>query len=195
MHLSIEDLLAVRDGEATADAVAHADSCPQCAAEIDRLRAVQARLAALPNDRPSNDLWPGLHAELAARAQRRRWAVAGWAAACVAAAFTLVIAVRGGLEAWHEAQLARETKVLVAASQRLERRLRTQGDTARVVNGRTVDTIVQLEDRIAVVDAQLSRIGPERAHSQDVLELWQERVRLLDTLVSFQTTRTAYVGL
>jgi len=195
MHLSIEDLLAVRDGEATADAVAHADSCPQCAAEIERLRAVQARLAALPDDRPSKDPWPGLHAELAARAQRRRWAVAGWAAACVAATFTLVIAVRGGLEAWHEAQLARETKVLVAASQRLEQRLRTQGGTARVVNGRTVDTIVQLEDRIAVVDAQLSRIGPERAHSQDVLELWQERVRLLDTLVTFQTTRTAYVGL
>jgi hypothetical protein len=195
MHLSIEDLLAVRDGEATADAVAHADSCPQCAAEIERLRTVKARLAALPDDRPLNDLWPGLHVELATRAQRRRWALAGWAAACVAAAFTLAIAVRGGLEAWHEAQLARQTKVLVVASQQLEQRLRTVGGAGRVVNGRTANTIVQLEDRIAVVDAQLSRIGPERAHSQDVLELWQERVRLLDTLVSFQTTRTAYVGL
>jgi hypothetical protein len=195
MHLTVEDLLAVRDGEATADAVAHADSCPQCSAEIERLRAVQGRLAALPEERPPNDLWPSLHVELTARAQRRRWAFAGWAAACVAAAFTLVIAVRGGLEAWHEAQLARETKVLVAASQQLEQRLRTYGGAGRVVNGRTADTIVQLEDRIAVVDAQLSRVGPERAHSQDVLELWQERVQLLDTLVSFQTTRTAYVGL
>jgi hypothetical protein len=195
MHLTVEDLLAVRDGEATADAVAHANSCPQCSAEIERLRAVQGRLAALPEERPPNDLWPSLHAELTARAQRHRWALAGWAAACVAAAFTLVIAVRGGLEAWHEAQLARETKVLVAASQQLEQRLRTYGGAGRVVNGRTADTIVQLEDRIAVVDAQLSRVGPERAHSQDVLELWQERVQLLDTLVSFQTTRTAYVGL
>jgi hypothetical protein len=195
MHLTVEDLLAVRDGEATADAVAHANSCPQCSAEIERLRAVQGRLAALPEERPPNDLWPSLHVELTARAQRRRWAFAGWAAACVAAAFTLVIAVRGGLEAWHEAQLARETKVLVAASQQLEQRLRTYGGAGRVVNGRTADTIVQLEDRIAVVDAQLSRVGPERAHSQDVLELWQERVQLLDTLVSFQTTRTAYVGL
>jgi len=195
MHLTVEELLAVRDGEATAAALAHADSCPQCGAEIQRLRDVKARLAALPDERPANDLWPGLHAELAARTQRRRWALAGWAAACVAAAFTLVIAVRGGMEAWHEAQVARETKVLVAASQQLEQRLRTQDGPGRVVNGRTADTIVQLEDRIAVVDAQLSRVGPERAHSQDVLELWQERVRLLDTLVSFQTTRTAYVGL
>ena len=53
MHLSVEDLLAVRDGEATADAVAHADSCPQCSAEIERLRAVQGRLAALPEERPA----------------------------------------------------------------------------------------------------------------------------------------------
>lgn len=195
MHLSLEDLLAVRDGEATADAVAHADSCPQCAAEIEHLCAVQAHLTALPEERPANDLWPSLQAELAARAQRRRWALAGWAAACVAAAFTLVIAVRGGLEAWHEAQVARETKVLVAASQRLEQRLRTQGGARRVVNGRTVDTIVQLEDRIALIDAQLGRVGPERAHSQDALELWQERVRLLDALVNVQTTRTAYIGL
>jgi len=195
MHLSLEDLLAVRDGDATAEAVGHAESCPQCGAEIERLRAIVGRLAALPEQRPANDLWPILRAELAARRQGRRWALAGWAAACVAAAFTLVIAVRGGLESWHEAQLVRETKVLVAASQQLEQRLRTHGGPGRVVNGRTGDTIVQLEDRIAVVDAQLGRVGPERAHSQDVLELWQERVRLLDALVSVQTTRTAFVGL
>ena len=103
---------------------------------------------------------PPCGAELAARTQRRRWAFAGWAAACIAAAFTLVIAVRGGLEAWHEAQLARQTKVLVADSQQLEQRLRTHGGAGRVVNGRTVGTIVQLEDRIAVVDAQLAVSGP-----------------------------------
>ena len=64
-----------------------------------------------------------------------------------------------------------------------------------MVNGRTAGTIVQIQDRIALIDAQLGRTGPDRAASLDELELWQERVRLLDALVNVQATRTAYVGL
>jgi hypothetical protein len=195
MHLSLEDLLAVRDGEATAEAADHAASCPECTVEIESLRSVQRGLAALPEEPPAQDLWPALRAEVAARRQHHRSVLAGRAAACLAAAFTLVIAVRGGLEAWHEANLARETRELVATSQRLEQRLRTYGGASRVVTGRTAGAIVQLEDRIAAVDAQLGRVGADRVHSQDALALWQERVRLLDALVSVQTTRTAYVGL
>ena len=195
MHLSLEHLLAVRDGEATADAAGHAASCPECGAEIERLRTIQRGLAALPEDRPEQDFWPGVRAALAAHANRRHWLAAGWAATILAAAFTLTIGVRGGLEAWHEAKLSRETRELVAASQQLEQQLRTYGSAGRVVSGRTAGTIVQIEDRIALVDAQLSRAGSDRVPSQDVLSLWQERVRLLDALVSVQTSRTAYVGL
>ncbi|HVN31246.1 MAG TPA: hypothetical protein VMT45_04610, partial [Thermoanaerobaculaceae bacterium] len=89
----------------------------------------------------------------------------------------------------------RETRHLVAESQMLEQRLRASAGAGRVVTGRTAGAIVQLEDRIAVIDAQLNGIGPDRADSQDVLQLWQERVRLLDALVNVQMTRTAYVGL
>lgn len=195
MHLSLEDMLAVRDGEATTEAASHAASCPECAARIESLRELQRKLAALPDQRPAQDLWPALRAELRARRQQRRWVLAGWTAAGLAAAFTLVIGVRGGLEAWHEARLARETRELVAASQQLEQQLRTSDTGGRVVSGRTAGTIVQLEDRIALVDAQLSRAGSDRVPSQDVLNLWQERVRLLDALVSVQASRTTYVGL
>jgi hypothetical protein len=195
MHLSLEDLLAVRDGEATGEAAGHAASCPECTVEIERLRSVQRGLAALPEERPAQDLWPALRAEVAARRQHQRWVLAGWAAASLATAFTLAIGLRGGLEAWHEAKLARETRQLVAASQRLEQQLRTYGGASRVVSGRKAGTIVQIEDRIALVDAQLNRVGFNRVPSQDVLTLWQERVRLLDALVSVQTSRTAYVGL
>ena len=195
MHLSLEDLLAVRDGQATADAAAHVASCPECAAEIDALREVRRSLATLPQEHPAHDLWPALRADLAARRDRRRWLAVGWAAACLAAAFTLAIGVRGGIEAWHEARLARQTSQLVAESQRLERQLRTVGTGSRVVTGRTAGAIVQLEDRIAGIDAQLNRLGPDRAAGRDALSLWQERVRLLDALVNVQTTRTAYVGL
>ena len=103
--------------------------------------------------------------------------------------------MRGGLEAWHEAKLARETGSLLAASQQLEQQLRTLQGRRRVVSGRTAGTIVQLEDRIALIDAQLTRVGCERFRPRTSLTLWQERVRLLDALVSVQTTRTTYVGL
>src|SRR3972149_1247810 len=105
MHLSLEDLLAVRDGGATGEAAGHAPSCPECTVEIERLRSVQRGLAAPPEERPAQALWPALRKELAARRQRHRWVLAGWAAACLAAAFTLVIGVRGGLAAWEEAKL------------------------------------------------------------------------------------------
>lgn len=195
MHLSLEELLAVRDGEATTEAAAHADSCPGCTAEIARLRAVQRGLAALPEQRPAQDLWPALRTALATRRHHRRWLLVGWTAAGLAAAFTLVIGVRGGLEAWHEANIARQTRELVATSQRLEQQLRTSDSGGRVVSGRIAGTIVQLEDRIALIDAKLSRVGADRYASQDVVSLWQERVRLLDALVSVQTTRTTYIGL
>jgi predicted anti-sigma-YlaC factor YlaD len=195
MHLNLEDLLAVRDGEATSQAADHAASCPECAARIERLRDLQRELAALPDERPAQDLWPALRAELDARRQRRRFALAGWAAACLAAAFTLVIGIRGGIEAWHEAGLSRQTRELVGESQRLEQQLRINATGSHVVSGRTAGTIVQLQDRIALIDAQLARTGPDRAASQDLVKLWQERVRLLDALVNVQTTRTAYIGL
>jgi hypothetical protein len=195
MHLSLEELLAVRDGEATTEAAAHAESCPECTAEIARLRAVQRTLAALPDEHPAQDLWPALRTALASRRQHRRWVLAGWTAAGLAAAFTLVIGVRGGLEAMHEAKVARQTRELVATSQRLEQQLRTSDTGGRVVSGRVAGTIVQLEDRIALIDAELSRAGADRYASQDVVSLWQERVRLLDALVSVQASRTTYVGL
>jgi hypothetical protein len=195
MHLILEELLAVRDGEASAEAASHAASCPTCAAEIDRLRMVQRELQALSEERPQHDLWPAVRSAIASRRRLRRLVVAGWVAAGLAAAFTLVIGVRGGLEAWHEATLARETKQLVAESQRLEQQLRSPDAAGRVMSGSTAGTILQIEDRIALIDSQLARARTERYPSQDVVNLWQERVQLLDALLSVHTTRVAYVGL
>jgi hypothetical protein len=195
MHLSIDDLLSVRDGEASAEAAAHAASCPQCAAELERLRALREQLAALPEDVPDRDLWPVVSAAASARWQLRRWVHAGWALGAAALLFTVVMGVRGGAEAWREAQLARHTRALVAESQKLEQMLRSLEGGGRVVNGRTAGTIAQIQDRIALIDAQLGRTGPDRAASLDELKLWQERVQLLDALVNVQATRTAYVGL
>jgi len=195
MHLSIDDLLSVRDGEASAEAAAHAASCPECAAELERLRVVRKELAAFPEEAPDRDLWPTVRAAASARRQLRRWVRAGWALAAAALLFTVVMGVRGGVEAWREAQLARRTRALVAESQKLEYALRSLEGDSRVMKGRTAGTICQIQDRIALIDVQLGRTGPDRAASLDELKLWQERVQLLDALVNVQATRTAYVGL
>ncbi len=193
MHLSLEDLLAVRDNEAGAEAAAHVASCTACAAEVERLRAVRRELAALAEQRPETDLWPAIRSAAAAQRQHRRIAVAGWLAAGLAASFTVAIGIRGGLEAWHEAALARQTKQVVAESQRLEERLHDAG--GGVMSGQTAGAIVQLEDRIGVIDAQLARAGSQRYPSQEVLGLWQERVQLLGALVNLQASGAAYMGL
>jgi len=195
MHLSLEELLAVRDGEARVEAVQHTASCPECAAEIHRLRVIQRELAALSERGPQDDLWPAVRSAIATRRHLHRWVLAGWVAAGLAAVFTLAIGIRGGLEAWHEAKLARETRQLVAQSQRLEQRLRSSDTEGRVMSGGTAGAIVQLEDRIGIIDAQLARARADRFPSQDIVNLWQERVQLLDALLSVQTTRVAYVGL
>jgi hypothetical protein len=195
MHLSLEDLLAVRDGEAGADAAQHVSTCPRCAAEIERLRGIRSRLAALPEQRPEVDLWPAVRAALAAHRHHRRWVIGGWVAAGLAAALTLAIGIRGGLDMWHEAKLAHETRQVVAESQRLEKIFRRSELEGRVMSGRTAGAVVQLEDRIGIIDARLARANSQRSPSREVLGLWQERVQLLDALVSLQTTRTAYMGL
>ncbi len=195
MHLSLEELIAVRDGEASPESGAHVASCPVCAAEVGRLRSVRDALAALPQERPARDLWPAVAARARVERQRRRWARAGWIAAGLAAVFTIAIGVRGGLEAYGEAKLARRTQSLVSESQRLEQSLRRSERRGMVMSGRTAGAVAQLEDRIALIDNQLSRAGSERYPSRELVGLWQERVRLLDALVSVEGSGVTYVGL
>jgi hypothetical protein len=195
MHLNIEQLLALRDGEGAAADAEHLATCPDCTAELERLRAVAAALSSLPAQAPERDLWPAVRARMGGERGRRRLVRAGLAAAAAAALLTIVVGVRGGIEAWHEAKTAREVRSLVAESQRLERALRTYRDDDRVVNGRTANTILDIEDRIAAVDARLGRERGDQSASRETMKLWLERVRLLDALVNLHATHVAYVGL
>jgi hypothetical protein len=195
MHVSLEELLALRDGAAEAAVAAHLAVCPECAAELERLREIVESLRALPALEPERDLWPSLAAAAAAERGRRRLARAGWMAAGLAAAVSLLVGVRGAIEAVGEMRAGRELRGLVAESQRLEKALRSDDSDGHVVSARLAGTIVNLEDRIAVIDARLGPGGKEKPDSREALELWQERVRLLDALVAVQSTREAYVGL
>ncbi|MEM7283608.1 MAG: hypothetical protein AAF438_18485, partial [Pseudomonadota bacterium] len=76
---------------------------------------------------------------------------------------------------------------LMARSAELEQALRriSYGDR-NVVDVRTVETIVALEDRLALVDYGLSQRRLTPRQRQD---LWQERVRLMDSLLRVHYAR------
>jgi len=194
-HCTIEELLAVRDGDGAGAALRHVDQCPACRAELDRLHQVAAALRALPVQRPPRDRWPEVRA-VAAGARRRRWIATGWVALAAAAALAVVVGVRGwwpsgGQMAGQRANL----DSLVSASQQLEEALRTLDPTSRVLSGRAASTIAELEDGIALVDAQLGEAQRTGASRDDLLRLWQQRVQLMNQLVNVHVTRAAYVGL
>ena len=67
-----------------------------------------------------------------------------------------------------------------------------------MVDGHTARIAGVLEDRIAEVDEQLQAAELERsaaAHDRELLQLWRERVGLLDALVDVHVTRASNVGL
>lgn len=88
MHPSLEELLAVRDGEAPGPIVEHLGGCGQCRDEVARLAEVKARLQALPDPEPSRDLWPAIREAAVRERARRRWVGASWAAALLVAGAT-----------------------------------------------------------------------------------------------------------
>src|SRR5262245_63341588 len=83
MHCTMDDLLALRDGDASVWARRHIEECEACRAELDGLYQRVAQLKALPAIRPPRDRWSLVRDTIVAqRAQRRRrWAGYGLATA------------------------------------------------------------------------------------------------------------------
>lgn len=201
-HASMEQLLGLRDGEPEAGVADHVARCERCADELDRLHQAAARLRALPVRRPTRDRWPAIKAEALAQRRRRAWWRAGQAVAALAATLALVIGIRAaGVGSITESPAASavpaqevELAVLMERSQELEAALRAIGPEGRVLNGRAANAVVQLEDEIALVDQQLVAVGRAPDRSAEFVNLWQQRVDLLDALVGVHVTRTANVG-
>ena len=83
-------------------------------------------------------------------------------------------------------------------SRALEAAIGAYGPDARVLDGRTSRVAADLEDRIADVDRRLERTelaAPPGMGGPDLMQLWQERVGLLDALVDVHVTRASNVGL
>lgn len=194
MHLELEELLALRDGEGSDAATAHVAGCAACAAELQRLQDLTVQLRELPVEKPERDLWPGIAPRLDEQRWRRRWTRVGVAAAGVFLMLTVLSAVRGGIEAWQEAKLADQKQQLVVRSQELEDTVR-QYERARAISGRAAGAMVDIEDRIATIDSKLMQLPREKSSGEEALDLWRQRVQLLDTLVDLHEQPSTYAGL
>jgi hypothetical protein len=189
----MDDLLALRAGEASAWARQHAEACATCRAELDALYQRVAQLKALPVHRPPRDRWPAVRDTVLAERRRRRerWGVWSVAAAAVVAGLVVFRPFWTGPVAG--AELARVKQ----QSATLEQQLQRYEPDGRVTTGREAAVASALEDRIAVIDGELTRMDPPDlgVNPTELVKLWQQRVDLMRQLVTVRVTRASYVGL
>jgi hypothetical protein len=179
-------MLALREGNADPEVAAHVNDCEGCSGELDRLVGLREALQGLPQLQPPPGGWEAIRGAALRRQElrrRRRWAAA--AAALVAGValwfgVASVDVIRRG--AHSEVAGSTDLDALIAASSQLERALQVPSLRTRVLTPREAAQIVVIEDRIALIDLRLARPAGEVA-SDHAVELWSDRVELLDALV------------
>jgi hypothetical protein len=192
MHCTMEDLLALRAGEGTTWARRHLEGCAACRAEVEALYQRVAQLKALPARRPARDRWPAVRAALLAERRRRRGRWGLWSLAAAAAVAGLIVLRPLWTNRLDAAELARVKRQCAT----LERDLGRYDPDARVTSGRAAALAAALEDRIALIDGELTRLGPQTpARPAALVKLWQQRVDLMRQLMSVRVSRASYVGL
>jgi len=197
-HLSMEALLNLREPgtePGVAAAREHLNECSVCQAELHRLDQRVARLKALPALRPSRDRWPETAARFRAERVRRRTRQVGFAGLAAAASVALAVTVVDRPQPVETNP--NQINQAMERSQALESALSEYNPEARVLDGRTARIAQELEDRIALLDRQLemTELSPKQARDQELLQLWRERVGLLDALVDVHATRASNAGL
>lgn len=198
-HLTLEQLLELREPgvePGTAGARAHLDGCPSCAEEFRRLEQRAARLRALPALRPARDQWRAVQGRLEAERRRRRARWAGVGGMALAASLLAAVVVRD-LTAPARLEASTELGSVMAQSRMLEEAIRAYGPEARVVDGYTATIAGELEERIARLDRDLetSQFLEEDERHDVMVQLWRERVGLLDALVDVHLASASNVGL
>lgn len=199
MHATTEQLLRLRDGQPVeAGPAAHVAACDRCRRDLQGLARMRSRLRNLPQLDPPGDLWRMVAVNAVGRPRRARrpWLLAAGMAASIVLGAVLVFSIaqrpdagpqRGTTTDLIAATPAPASSVngvtraeLLETSRRLEAALRALPAAPQVTRASTALTIAELQDRIYDVDLLLSdpRLDPGREHA-----LWQQRVRLMDTLM------------
>jgi hypothetical protein len=194
MHPTLDEMLALREGSASPDVIAHVAVCERCRSELETLDRVREELWGLPQLQPPPASWDTIRTAVRHRRQlqrRGRWAVVAAALIAGVALWFLVVEVdvsRPG--AISEVTESLDVDELIAASGQLERALQVPSLQSRVLTPHEAAEIVVIEDQIALIDLRLARSSDEFPRRQAV-ELWSDRVELLDELVQARGGMTA----
>jgi anti-sigma factor RsiW len=201
MHASIDHLLSLRDGQPVDVATAaHVEQCQRCSAELRKLRETRAQLQSLPQlDAPSS--FQEIQRAMARPVIVRRPVVSARlvaAAAFVTLTTIFFVALRDETTPAVVAERSTQPQEqptspieqvetarvpeLVAQSQQLEGLLQNLPERPRIERVSTAAMIDTIEDRIQLLDFQLSEAG-SGLNEQQTRRLWRERVELMDSLV------------
>jgi anti-sigma-K factor RskA len=193
IHCTIDELLAIRDGEGSRAALRHLDDCEECRDELDRLHQRVAALKALSALKPPRDRWSAVRERFESERRGRRRVLAAWTSLAAAASIAMAV----GLSQLVSAVTAQPEDRLVSLmeeSQNLQDMLQTFEPDSRVMNGRVATAVAVLEDRISDVDARIADVRMVRVPREQMLDLWRQRIELMDTLVKVHATKSTYVG-
>jgi hypothetical protein len=196
-HIELDTLVRLREPgrePGLAEAEKHLAECAECRREADRLEQRVARLKALPTLKPSRDAgqWCTLDsAPITASVldgsrpgPRDRGGIA------------LLLLVRG---ATSSSSLNASTALSEAMTRsgQLDQLLESYNADGRITDGHTDGMAGALEDQIARIDRQLEMAQLLRARERDtaLLNLYRERIGLLDALMDVHVTRASNVGL
>lgn len=199
-HLTMEQLVAARDGDRSDPSLAaahrHLADCPACQGELDRLHQRTARLRALATMAPGRDHFPDVRSHLQSAAAHRRQRTLATIGLAIAAIFLIAVVGRNLLQP-PTLDAEQQLETAMTDSQLLEQQLREWRPDARVLDAQTAVVVIQLEDRIAALDAELARVATHRAEERrdPELALWQKRVGLMNALVDVHVTKASNVGL
>jgi len=211
MHATIEQLLAIRDHEPLAAGIKqHADRCLLCRERLDALILTRDELQRLPAQAPRSDLWPAiLNATQRRRhglVRRQQWVRYGGFGLAASALLAAILFVYQTQEQANNAQPSLTARVnavtpeysqpgtvpdatepdlteLMARSARLETALHALPRRPFVTRASTAETIAGLQAGVALIDYQLNT-NPGKLPVQTSRQLWQQRVDLMNSLVS-----------
>ncbi len=191
-HASTDELLAARDGAATAWTTEHLSGCGACSAELFRLDQTRARLRSLPGFAPPRDRWAVIARRAQAERRSRRWHAASGVTAAAVLAAVVFAAVRPATDAAAD-QAALERAM--TRNRALEQTLRVLEPERRALSGAAASVAAELESRVSRLDVQLGEPDVWRGDPRRRIELWRERAGLMGALVDVHVTRAAAAGL
>lgn len=202
MHCTLDQLVALRDPSAAtepghAEAREHLVACAECRAEADRLEQRVARLRALPVLLPARDRFAEVAERVAQERRVRRFRWTGLSGLAAAAAIVGILIVSDSFRP-RVVEGSQQLEQVMAESRVLEGELARLNPNGRAMDGVTAQVAGQLQTRIAAIDEQLqarTTVDARPLTQDQLIELWRERVGLMDALVDVHTSSASQVGL